>query len=74
MSRVMPIYQGIEKLTKEGDQLQWGGPQLYKDGFTTMPHNRALFTVIDLPALDSSNFQLNNSANEKHPDRINHDR
>jgi molybdopterin-dependent oxidoreductase alpha subunit len=49
MSRVMPIYQGIEKLTKEGDQLQWGGPQLYKDGFTTMPDNRALFTVLDPP-------------------------
>lgn len=47
MSRVMPIYQGIEKLTKEGDQLQWGGAQLYRDGFTTMPENRALFTVLD---------------------------
>ena len=49
MSRVMPIYQGIDKLTKEGDQLQWGGPQLYKDGFTTMPENRALFTILDPP-------------------------
>jgi len=49
MSRVMPIYQGIEKLTQEGDQLQWGGPQLYKDGFTTMPENRAIFTVLDSP-------------------------
>ncbi|HEY3165772.1 MAG TPA: molybdopterin dinucleotide binding domain-containing protein, partial [Candidatus Binatia bacterium] len=49
MSRVMPIYQGIEKLNKEGDQLQWGGPYLYKDGFTAMPANRALFTVLDPP-------------------------
>ena len=49
MSRVMPIYQGIVKLTREGDQLQWGGPQLYKDGFTTMPENRALFTILDPP-------------------------
>jgi hypothetical protein len=63
------MYQGIEKLTKEGDQLQWGGPRLYKDGFTTMPHNRALFTVVGLPALDSSNFQLNNSANKKHSEQ-----
>jgi molybdopterin-dependent oxidoreductase alpha subunit len=47
MSRVMPIYQGIEKLTKEGDQLQWGGAQLYRDGFTAMPENRALFTALD---------------------------
>jgi len=49
MSRVMPIYQGIEKLTKEGDQLQWGGPYLFKDGFTAMANNRALFTVLDPP-------------------------
>jgi molybdopterin-dependent oxidoreductase alpha subunit len=58
MSRVMPIYQGIEKLSKEGDQLQWGGPQLYKDGFTTMPGNRALFTVLkplDGPASEKVN-------------------
>jgi molybdopterin-dependent oxidoreductase alpha subunit len=49
MGRVMPIYQGIEKLNKEGDQLQWGGPFLFKDGFTSMPNNRALFTVLDPP-------------------------
>ena len=49
MSRVMPIYHGVEKLSKEGDQLQWGGEQLYRDGFTTMPNNRALFTTLDPP-------------------------
>jgi predicted molibdopterin-dependent oxidoreductase YjgC len=49
MSRIMPMYQGIEKLTKEGDHLQWGGPYLYKDGFTAMPGNRAIFTVLDPP-------------------------
>ena len=56
MSRVMPIYKGIEKLTKEGGQLQWNGPYLYKDGFTGMPNNRALFSVLDPP--DST---INNS-------------
>ena len=49
IGRVMPIYQGIEKLAKEGDQLQWGGPQLYSEGFTTMPANRALFTALEPP-------------------------
>jgi molybdopterin-dependent oxidoreductase alpha subunit len=49
ISRVMPIYQGIEKLTKEGDQLQWGGPQLYSEGFTMMPANRAIFTSLEPP-------------------------
>jgi molybdopterin-dependent oxidoreductase alpha subunit len=49
MGRVMPIYQGIEKLNKEGDHLQWGGPFLFKDGFANMPDNRATFTVLDPP-------------------------
>jgi molybdopterin-dependent oxidoreductase alpha subunit len=49
MGRVMPIYQGIEKLTEEGDQLQWGGPQLYTEGFTAMPGNRALFSPVGAP-------------------------
>lgn len=49
MSRVMPIYQGIEKITKAGDQLQWGGPQLYRDGFKMMPGKRALFTALEPP-------------------------
>jgi predicted molibdopterin-dependent oxidoreductase YjgC len=46
MARVMPIYHGIEKLSKEGDHFQWGGPFLFKHGFTSMPENRALFTPI----------------------------
>jgi molybdopterin-dependent oxidoreductase alpha subunit len=50
MSRVMPIYQGIGKLTEEGDELQWGGPQLYRDGFTSMPDHRAAFTVLEPPS------------------------
>ncbi len=49
ISRVMPIYRGVEKLTREGDQLQWGGPQLYTQGFTMMPANRALFTALEPP-------------------------
>ncbi|HSF59441.1 MAG TPA: molybdopterin dinucleotide binding domain-containing protein, partial [Candidatus Binatia bacterium] len=50
MSRVMPIYQGIEKLRKEGDHLQWGGPHLYRGGqFSSMPNGRALFTVLIPP-------------------------
>jgi molybdopterin-dependent oxidoreductase alpha subunit len=49
IARVMPIYQGIEKLKLEGDRLQWGGPYLFKDGFAAMPNHRALFTVLDPP-------------------------
>ena len=50
MSRVMPMYQGIEKLKKEGDSLQWGGPYLFKGGnFSNMPEGRALFSVLEPP-------------------------
>jgi molybdopterin-dependent oxidoreductase alpha subunit len=50
MARVMPIYQGIEKLRKEGDYLQWGGPHLFKSGsFRGMPEERALFSVLKPP-------------------------
>jgi len=49
MERVMPIYHGIDKLKQEGDQLQWGGPMLYKDGFSGMPDNRAVFTPLHPP-------------------------
>jgi predicted molibdopterin-dependent oxidoreductase YjgC len=50
MSRIMPIYQGVEKLTKEGDHIQWGGPYLYKGGqFSAMPNGRALFSVLTPP-------------------------
>jgi molybdopterin-dependent oxidoreductase alpha subunit len=50
MSRVMPMYQGVEKLTKEGDSLQWGGAYLFKGGnFSNMPEGRALFSALFPP-------------------------
>jgi molybdopterin-dependent oxidoreductase alpha subunit len=47
MSRVIPMYYGIERLQQEGDQFQWGGPFLFKDGFNAMPYHRAVFTVLE---------------------------
>lgn len=52
MSRLMPIYRGIEQLSQEGDQMQWGGPSLGVDGFPNMPDNRARFSVVKLPRVD----------------------
>ncbi len=50
MARVMPMYQGVEKLQQEGDWIQWGGPYLFKDGnFSNMPDGRALFTALTPP-------------------------
>ena len=50
MAHVMPIYQGVENLKREGDHLQWGGPHLFKDGhFSGMPGGRARFSAIEPP-------------------------
>jgi predicted molibdopterin-dependent oxidoreductase YjgC len=55
MSRIMPIYTGIEQLCREGDYLQWGGAQLYANGrFRRLESERALFSVVEPPARPSS--------------------
>ena len=47
---VMPLYRGIERLEREGDSVQWGGPFLYKDGdFSKMAGGRARFTALTAP-------------------------
>jgi molybdopterin-dependent oxidoreductase alpha subunit len=51
MARLMPLYEGIEKLAKEGDWVQWGGPQLGRDGFPT-PDGKARFSTVGLPRVD----------------------
>jgi molybdopterin-dependent oxidoreductase alpha subunit len=52
IAKTMPMYAGIEKLEKEGDFVQWGGPMLFADGFTKMPGNRARMSVVQIPKLD----------------------
>jgi len=49
MATAMPIYAGIEKLKQEGDWIQWGGAQLFKDGFKKMPEGRAQFVRVAIP-------------------------
>ena len=46
IARVVPIYAGVETLRKEGDWVQWGGPQLCAEGFPKMPGGRARFSVV----------------------------
>jgi len=52
MVAAMPMYSGIEKLEKEGDWVQWGGAQLFKDGFKNMPDKRARFLLVNIPRID----------------------
>lgn len=52
MERVMPLYEGISSLEKEGDSIQWGGPRLGADGFPGMPDGKAHFAVVKIPRVD----------------------
>ncbi|MBK9264947.1 MAG: FdhF/YdeP family oxidoreductase [Polyangiaceae bacterium] len=45
----VPAYQGIEKLEKQGDQFQWGGPRLCEGGHFPLPGGRARFELRDVP-------------------------
>src|SRR5262249_57986824 len=37
IGKAIPVYAGIERLSLEGDNFQWGGPTLFADGkFATL--------------------------------------
>ncbi len=43
---VVPMYRGVDGLTKLGDSVQWGGPRLGHDGRFATPDGLAHFTVV----------------------------
>ena len=53
IARIVPMYAGIERLEKKGDQVQYGGRHLCAGGEFPMPDSRARFLVPELPATDS---------------------
>jgi anaerobic selenocysteine-containing dehydrogenase len=42
----VPLYAGIERLEKKGDQVQWGGRTLYEDGRFATSDGQAHFSVV----------------------------
>jgi len=52
IGRVMPTYQGIERLRKAGDQVQYGGRVLYRDGQFKTPDGKGHFSVVAPPELE----------------------
>ncbi len=50
IARAFPLYAGIERLSKEGDSIQWGGPRLFADGKFGTPDGRAHFSAVSLGA------------------------
>jgi molybdopterin-dependent oxidoreductase alpha subunit len=52
IARVMPLYAGIERLRKPGDEVQYGGRVLYKGGQFKTPDGKAHFSVLRPPELN----------------------
>jgi len=46
IGKAIPLYAGIEKLAKEGDNIQWGGPRLFADGNFATPDGKAQFSSV----------------------------
>ena len=49
IARAIPLYAGIESLTRQGDAIQWGGERLYADGRFATPDGKAHFSAVQLP-------------------------
>jgi molybdopterin-dependent oxidoreductase alpha subunit len=49
IARVVPLYSGIEKLTRAGDQFQYGGPYLCPQGVCPTPSGKAQIRPVPLP-------------------------
>jgi molybdopterin-dependent oxidoreductase alpha subunit len=49
IARVVPLYAGIETLSKTGDQVQWGGPRLCDGWVFPTSDGRAHFVVVEPP-------------------------
>jgi len=61
IAAAIPLYKGIESLTQQGDQVQWGGRNLYADGRFATSDGKARFapTTTDLhSAVTSERFVL----------------
>jgi molybdopterin-dependent oxidoreductase alpha subunit len=49
IAAAVPQYSGIEQLSRQGDQVQWGGRRLFADGTFATGDGRARFAVVGLP-------------------------
>jgi anaerobic selenocysteine-containing dehydrogenase len=49
IAEVVPMYSGIEKLTAQGDQFQYGGPRLGEGWEFPTPNGKARFSTVPAP-------------------------
>ena len=52
IAKVLPLYEGIQRLKTKGDAIQWGGPRLCEGGRFPNPDGRARFTAVRPPSID----------------------
>jgi predicted molibdopterin-dependent oxidoreductase YjgC len=50
IARVVPMYDGIQRLSQQGDQFQYGGPHLCIGWHFSLPGGRARFVLPGMPA------------------------
>lgn len=58
IARVIPTYDGIQRLACRGDQFQYGGPHLCEDGRFPTPSGRATFVPIPIPTPEVSDDRV----------------
>jgi predicted molibdopterin-dependent oxidoreductase YjgC len=49
IARIVPAYDGVQRLRKKGDMVQWGGARLCEGGWFPTADRRAQFTPVALP-------------------------
>ena len=54
IARAVPLYAGIERLARKGDQVQWGGRRLYGDGRFATADGKARFSAVRLRERDGA--------------------
>ena len=52
IAEAIPLYNGIQRLSKFGDQFQYGGPHLCAGWKFPTPDGRARFSVVELPEVE----------------------
>ena len=50
IARAVPLYAGIDRLSRQGDQFQWGGPRLFENGVFHTDSGKARFSCVTPPA------------------------
>jgi predicted molibdopterin-dependent oxidoreductase YjgC len=50
IARVVPLYEGVQRLKATGEAVQYGGPHLFADGKFSTPDGKAHFKGVPLPS------------------------